>query len=109
MRPGKAEEYRIRVMVGGDKLDAFQYIRSPAVGHTDSKLHINSTIPNAKKDAKYCTCDLKDFFLVSTMAIYQYMRLHHRYVTPKIMEEYNLTEAHFDSKGYIYINIRKGM
>jgi hypothetical protein len=44
MRPGKAEPYRIRMTVGGDKLDAFQDVRSPAVGILDTKLHLNSTI-----------------------------------------------------------------
>ena len=92
MRPGKAEEYRIRMTVGSDKLDAFQDVRSPAVGLTNSKLHINSTISDAKNGARYCTGDLKDFFLVSTMAIYQYMRVHRKYITPEIMEEYALTE-----------------
>ena len=76
---------------------------------TDSKLHFNSTISDAKKGARYATGDLKDFFLVSEMIIYQYMRLHRRYITPEIMEEYNLTEEHFDSQGYVYIEIRKGM
>jgi hypothetical protein len=109
MRPGKAEEYRIRMTVGGDRLDAFQDVRSPAVGHTDAKLHFNSTISDAKKGARYCTGDLKDFFLVSEMVNYQYMRVHRRYITPEIMEEYGLTEEHFDSKGYVYIEIRKGM
>ena len=109
MRPNKAEEYRIRMTVGGDKLDAFQDVRSPAVGLTDTKLHINSTISDAHKGARYCTGDLKDFFLVSDMKIYQYMRLHRRYITSEIAEEYNFSDDHFDSKGYIYIEIRKGM
>jgi hypothetical protein len=63
MRPGKAELYRIHMTVGGDRLDAYQYVRSPAVGITDTKLHINSTISDAKDGARYCTGDLKDFFL----------------------------------------------
>jgi hypothetical protein len=65
MRPGKAEPHRIRMTVGGDRLDACQDVRSPAVGITDTKLHINSTISDAKDGARYCTGDLKDFFLVS--------------------------------------------
>jgi hypothetical protein len=61
MRPGKAEPYRIRMRVGGDRLDAYQDVRSPAVGISDTKLHINSTISDAKDGARYCTGDLKDF------------------------------------------------
>jgi hypothetical protein len=109
MRPGKAEPLRIRMTVGGDKLDAYQDVRSPAVGITDTKLHLNSVISDAKHGALYCTGDLKDFFLVSHMKIFQYMRVHRKYITQEIMEEYSLTDDHFDSKGYVYLEIRKGM
>ena len=109
MRPGKSEPYRIRMTVGGDRLDAFQDVRSPAVGITETKLHLNSTISDAHLGARYCTGDLKDFFLSSEMKIYQYMRIHRKYVTPEIMDEHHLTDAHFDSKGYCYVEIRKGM
>jgi hypothetical protein len=109
MRAGKAEPCRIRMTVGGDRLDAHQDVCSPAVGITDTKLHINSTISDAKDGARYCTVDLKDFFLVSQMKTFQYMRAHRRYVPQEIMDAYGLTEAHFDSKGYAYPEIRKGM
>ena len=109
MRPGKAEPCRIRMTVGGDRLDAFQDVRSPAVSIVDAKLHLNSTISDAKNGARYCTADLKDFFLTSDMKIYQYMRIHRRYVTPEVIAEHALTDAHFDSKGYLYLEIRKGM
>jgi hypothetical protein len=109
MRPGKAKPYRIRMTVGGDKRDAFQEVHSPAIGITDTKLHLNSTISDAKHGARYCTGDLKDFFLCSDMPIYQYMRVHRKYVPHKILEEYAITASHFDSKGYVYLEIRKGM
>jgi hypothetical protein len=109
MRPGKAEPYRIRMTVGGNKLDAFQDVRSPAVCITDTKLHINSTISDAKHAARYCTGDLKDFFLVSDMPIFQYMRAHRKYVTNEILEEYGLTDEYYDSRGYVYLEIQKGM
>jgi hypothetical protein len=106
MRPGKAEPYRIRKTVGGDRLDAYQDVRSPAVGITDTKLHINSTISDAKHGTRYCTGNLKDFFLVSDMPIYQYMRVHQKYVPQEIIDEYELiTDDYFDSKGYVYLEI----
>jgi hypothetical protein len=109
MRPGKAEPWRIRMTVGGDRLDAFQDVRSPAVGLTDTKLHLNSVISDAKKGARYGTADLKDFFLQSLMKIFQYMKVHKKYIPPEIIAEYNLTPDYFDSNGYAYLEIRKGM
>jgi hypothetical protein len=109
MRPGKTEQWRIRMTVGGNLLDAYQDVRSPAVGLIDTKLHWNSVISDAHRGARYCTADLKDFFLVSDMTIYQYMRIHRKYIPQDIQEQYQLTSAHFDSKGYAYVEIRKGM
>jgi hypothetical protein len=109
MRPGKAEEWRIRMTVGGNLLDAFQDVRSPAISLLDAKLHFNSVISDAHLGARYCTGDLKDFFLQSIMLYYQYMKVHRKYVTPEVFAEYSLTDAHFDSKGYCYLEIRKGM
>jgi len=109
MRPGKTEVYRLRMTIGGDRLEAFQDVRSPAVGIVDTKLHLNSTISDADKGARYATCDIKDFFLGSKMKVFQYMKIHRRYVPQEISDEYNITDADFDRKGYIYLEIQKGM
>jgi len=109
MRPGKSDPCRIRMTVGGDRLDAFQDVRSPAVGIVDTKLHLNSVISDAKHGARYCTGDLKDFFLSSNMNTYQYMRIHRRYIPQEVIDEYELTDDHFDARGYAYLEIRKGM
>jgi hypothetical protein len=73
MRPGKAEPWRICMTVGGNLLDAYQDISSPAISLTDAKLHFNSVISDALRGARYCIGNLKDFFLVSDMKIFQYM------------------------------------
>jgi hypothetical protein len=109
MRPGKAEPCRIHMTAGGDRLDACQDVCSPAVGVTDTKLHINSAISDAKDGARCCTGDLKDFFLVSQMNFFQHMRMHRRCVPKEIMDAHGLTEAHFDSNGCACLEIRKGM
>jgi hypothetical protein len=84
-------------------------VHSPAVGITNTKLHINSTISDAKYGVCYCTGDLKDFFLVSEMKVFQYMRVHGKYVTQEIINEYDITDDYYDSRGYVYLGIRKGM
>ena len=43
------------------------------------------------------------------MQVYQYMRLHRRYIPPEVLDGYNLTSELFDSKGFAYLEIRKGM
>jgi hypothetical protein len=49
LHPGKSDPFRIKMTVGGDKLDAYKDVRSPSVGITDTKLHLNSTISDAKQ------------------------------------------------------------
>jgi hypothetical protein len=37
------------------------------------------------------------------------MKVHKKYIPPEIIAEYNLTPDYFDSNGYAYLEIRKGM
>ena len=37
------------------------------------------------------------------------MRIHRQYLPQEVIDEYALTDAYFDSKGYVYLEIRKGM
>ena len=59
--------------VGDDKLDAYQYVCSPAVGITDTKININSTISDAHGGARYCTGDIKEFL---SMFNYAHLPVH---------------------------------
>ena len=43
------------------------------------------------------------------MKNFQYMRIHRRYVPQEVIDEYNLTNDHFDSRGFLYVEIQKGM
>ena len=109
MNPNKSEVYRVRMTTGGDCLETYQDVRSPAVSTLDAKLHINSTISDAHKGTRYCIADITDFFLCSTIQVYQYMRIHQGYVPPEVLDGYNLTSEHFDSKCFTYLELRKGM
>jgi len=43
------------------------------------------------------------------MQIFQYMHIYHHYIPTEVHIEYNLTPDYFNSKGYGYFEIRKGM
>ena len=66
-RPLKPEPFRIRCVVGGDKLDYHHDTSSPTTDLLETKLLINSTISDPRMGARFCSVDLKDFFLSSTM------------------------------------------
>ena len=107
-RPLKSEPYRVRIVVGGDKLSYAEDAASPATGLVESKLLINSTISDAKKNARFLSADLKDHFLASPMRNPEFMKIHISKFPQDIIEQYNLREK-MDSKGFVYIKIKKGM
>ena len=72
-RPLKAEQYRIRLVAGGDKLLYDGDAGAPADSLLETKLMINSVISDAKSGARFMSCDLKDFFLATPMQKPEYM------------------------------------
>ena len=107
-RPLKSEKWRIRLVVGGDKLDYDLDSGSPATDLTETKLLFNSVISDAKNGARFLSMDLKDVFLHTPMAHPEYMKIPFKYFPNDIIHRYNLhTLVHSD--GYVYIKIIKGM
>ena len=52
---------------GGDHLYCPYDVSSPAVSMTNTKLHINSTISDAHKGARYLGISIKHFYLGTDM------------------------------------------
>ena len=106
-RPLKTEPWRVRIVVGGDKLTYDEDTGSPAASLLESKLLFNSTISDAKKGARFMSLDLKDFFLATPMHRPEYMKIPYKYFPEDIRKKYNLHLLVHD--GYIYVRIKKGM
>lgn len=108
-RPLKADKWRVRLVVGGDKLDYTMDAGSPAASLIETKLLLNSVISDHKKhNSRFMTCDIKDFFLASPMRDAEYMRLPYKHFPSFIKTKYGIDSiVHTD--GYVYIKIKKGM
>jgi hypothetical protein len=107
-RPLKSEPYRVRLTVGGDKLECKYDAGSPAASLLESKLIINSTISDAHQGARFLSADLKDHFLASPMEETEYMRIHSKYFLDDMREQYDINNL-IDADGYVYVKIKKGM
>ena len=107
-RPLKTEKWRVRLVVGGDKLEYASDAGSPAANLLDTKILLNSVISDAKNGAKFLSCDLKDFFLATPMDEPEYMKIPWQYFPSDIRILYNL-QSIVDENGYIYCKIIKGM
>ena len=108
-RPLKSEKFRVRMTVGGDKLDYFDPTASPTASLIETKLLINSVISDHKtKNARFCSMDLKDFFLTTPMERAEYLRIQSKYFSAEFRQIYQLKDK-IHSDGYIYCRIKKGM
>ena len=74
VRPAKIEEpNRTRLVAGGDRVHYPGDARTPTADLLTVKLHLNSII--STPNAKFMTMDIKDFYLNTPMAQYEYMHL----------------------------------
>ena len=106
--PFKKETHRVRLVVGGDKLECEFDTGSPAASMLDTKILCNSIISDASRGARFLDADIKDFFLMSYMDEPEYMRVAFKYFPKDIIQRYNLSQK-VASDGYVYIKIKRGM
>ena len=107
-RPLKLEKYRVRMTVGGDKLDYPFDSTSHAASLLETKILINFVISDAAYGARFLTLDIKDFPLQSVMETPEYMRIHKKYFTKSINEKYDIDTKIADDN-YVYCKIKRGM
>ena len=107
-KPLKVETHRVRITVGGDRLSCPEGTSSPAANMIETKCLINSTISDAKYNARFICADITNYFLATPMPRKEYMRVPLRYFPPDIITLYNLDEI-VTRDGFIYIEIHKGM
>ena len=105
MRPEKANPYRVRWTVGGDKVEYPFDVSTKTADLTTAKCLLNSVI--STPNAKFLTADLKDFYLGTPMTRYEYMRVPLWMLPSAIIEQYNLRPLFHN--GYVYVEIRRGM
>ena len=106
-RPLKAEQYRPRMVAGGDKLSYGDDPGSPAASLLETKLLLNSVISEAHLGARFLSADLKDFFLCSFMKTPEYMKIPVKFIPDDIIKKYNIKAL--EHKGYVYVKIKRGM
>ncbi len=104
--PEKDNPNQTRLTVGGDRVNYPSDCSMPTVDMVMVKLHLNSVI--STKRARYCTIDLKDFYVMTPMTRPKFMRMKIKDLPVEIIELYKLNDK-ATSDGFIYIKIQKGM
>ena len=87
-RPQKADPYRTRLAVGGDRLDYPWDKSCPTAGLQTSKILFNSVI--STKNAKFFGIDIAHLYLCTPLDRYEYMQLPIGIIPDEIIDQYNL-------------------
>ncbi len=91
---------------GGDRVHYPGNAGTPTANLLTVKILINSIISTA--GTNFMTMDIKDFYLNTPMARYEYMRLRIADMLDNVIEHYNLRDK-ATPNGYIYCKIHKGI
>ena len=105
-RPEKSNPYRTRLTVRGNLIAYPGDCGTPTVDLFIVKLLLNRII--STPDAKFMTIDIKDFYLNTPVAQYEYMCLKLCDIPVDVSRHYNLSTK-VKRDGYVYIEIRRGM
>jgi hypothetical protein len=104
-RPQKTQPRRVRLTVGGDRIDYPGDVATKTSSLPTIKLLLNSTI--STPGAQFMTIDIKDFYLNTPMHRYEYMRVNLRSIPQSSLDYYNLLPI--SRHGTVYVEIHKGM
>jgi hypothetical protein len=104
-KPHKQEKERVRLTVGGDKLDYSGNVATSTADITTFKIIINSTL--STKDAAMMMMDIKKYYLGTPLPRFEYMKMLLSRFPEEIIQKYNLNALAVN--GGVYIEIRKGM
>jgi hypothetical protein len=104
--PEKDEPNRTRLTIGSNRVNFPGDCGTPIVDMVTVKLHLNPVI--STKGARYCTIDLKDFYLMTPMTRPEYMSMKIKDLPEEFVIMYNLPDK-ATSDGFIYTKMQKGM
>jgi hypothetical protein len=96
-KPQKKENERVRLNVGGDRLDYSGDVATSTVDIRTFKILINSTL--STEDAAMMMMDIKNYYLGTPLLLSRFPE--------EIIQNYNLNALAVD--GWVHIEIRKGM
>jgi hypothetical protein len=104
-KPNKAEQERVRLTVGGDKLDYSGEVATSTADITTFKILINSTLFTSH--AEMMMMDIKNYYVGTPLPRYEYLRLPLAIIPDEAIGKYSLKSIAVD--GWVYLEIRKGM
>ena len=90
IREGKAEKNRTRLTVGGNRINYPVDVGTPTACLLEVKLLVNSVVSTA--GVYFMTLDIKNFYLNTPLARYEYLRLKLSNLPEDVIEKYGLND-----------------
>ena len=103
IRPEKEEKHRTRCIVGGNKINYPGDVGNPTADMLLVKILFNSII--STEGEKFMTADIKNFYLMTPLKRWEYIKLRLSDIPDEIVKEYNLKEI-ATKDGSIYVEVR---
>jgi hypothetical protein len=104
-KPHKKEKERVRLTVGGDRLDYSGDVATSTADITTFKILINITL--STEDAAMMMINIKNYYLGTPLPRFEYMKMLLSCIPEEIIQKYNLNALAVD--GWVYIETRKCM
>ena len=105
-RPEKDDPHRVRMTMGGDRVNCPDDCGTPTADLLTVKLLLNSVV--STPGAKFFTMDIKDFYLNTPLKRFEYARIRLSDLPEDIIEEYKLKEKATE-QGFVHVEVRRGM
>jgi hypothetical protein len=102
-KPHKQEKERVRLTIGGDRLDYSNDIATSTSDITTFKILINITL--STKEAAMTMMDINNYYLGTPLSRFEYMKMPLSRFPEEIIQNYSLNALAVD--GWVYIEIRK--
>ena len=102
IRAQKAEQYRVRLTAGGNRLDYGGKKSTESATLETIKIFLNSVI--STDHARFVVADIGNMHLNIKLPSPEYMRIHKKLIPEEIIREYNVLEF-TDKSGYAYVEI----
>ena len=101
--PKKSEPHQTRITAGGNQLDYHSNVSTHTALMETIKTHWNIMV--STPNTRYCTGDISNMYLCSTLDNAEYVRFSTHLIPPNIIAHYKLQKL--ISNGYVYARIKK--
>ena len=105
-RPEKSDPHRVRITVGGNRINYPDDCGTPTADLMSVKLLLNSVI--STPGARFMTMDISNFYLMTPLKRKEYLRMKLADMPEEVIKQYNLLDK-ATKDGYIFVAIKRGM